>query len=88
MSHANGDMYEGRWTDDKANGKGVFVDSANARYEGDWLDDMQHGNGEEQWDNGAARYTGKFFKGKKNGIGRFDWDDGSHYSGGFNDGQF
>ena len=58
MTHANGDMYEGIWRDDKANGKGVFVDANNAMYTGEWVDDTQHGYGEEQWDNGAARYKG------------------------------
>lgn len=32
MTHANGDVYEGEWKDDKANGFGVFVDTHNARY--------------------------------------------------------
>ena len=43
MTHANGDVYEGNWVDDQANGFGVFVDANNARYEGEWLNDMQHG---------------------------------------------
>ena len=43
MTHANGDLYEGTWKDDKANGHGVFIDAANARYEGEWVEDMQHG---------------------------------------------
>ena len=58
MTHANGDMYEGQWRDDKAHGNGVFVDANNAMYTGEWVDDTQHGYGEEQWDNGAARYKG------------------------------
>ena len=58
MTHANGDIYEGQWRDDKANGNGVFVDANNAMYTGEWVDDTQHGYGEEQWDNGAARYKG------------------------------
>ena len=46
MTHANGDIYEGYWREDKANGMGVFIENANgARYEGEWLDDLQHGNG-------------------------------------------
>ena len=40
MTHANGDVYEGMWRDDKANGQGVFVDTNNARYQGEWLDDQ------------------------------------------------
>ena len=40
MVHANGDVYEGEWSEDKAHGKGVFIDFRNARYEGDWENDM------------------------------------------------
>ena len=43
MTHANGDVYEGEWLEDKANGYGVFIDSQNARYEGMWKDDLQNG---------------------------------------------
>ena len=39
MTHANGDVYEGNWVNDKANGFGVFIDTNNAVYEGEWLDD-------------------------------------------------
>ena len=40
MTHANGDIYEGSWKEDKAHGFGIFVDSSNAKYEGFWLDDL------------------------------------------------
>jgi hypothetical protein len=58
MTHANSDVYEGFWKDDKANGYGVFMDTNGAMYEGEWLDDMQHGHGTETWDKGSAKYTG------------------------------
>lgn len=40
MTHANGDIYEGEWKNDKANGYGVFIDCNNSRYEGSWLEDF------------------------------------------------
>ena len=43
MTHANGDIYDGFWIDDKANGFGIFIDLNNAKYEGYWKDDQQHG---------------------------------------------
>ena len=86
MTHANGDIYEGDWKDDKAFGFGIFLDTHRARYEGEWVEDMQHGQGTETWDNGAAKYTGQFFKGKKHGKGKFEWEDGSYYDGNFVDG--
>lgn len=39
MTHANGDVYEGNWIDDKANGYGIFIDTNFAKYEGNWVDD-------------------------------------------------
>jgi hypothetical protein len=50
MTHANGDVYEGFWKNDKACGVGVFADTSGAMYRGEWLDDIQHGYGEESWD--------------------------------------
>ena len=39
LIHPTGDMYEGEWQLDKANGRGVFTNFEGYRYEGDWLDD-------------------------------------------------
>lgn len=39
MTHANGDIYQGEWKDDKANGVGTFVDTNGARYVGQWSND-------------------------------------------------
>jgi hypothetical protein len=32
--HIDGDVYEGQWANDKANGMGVYVHVNGARYEG------------------------------------------------------
>lgn len=34
MTHSNGDVYEGDWKNDKANGYGIFIDTNSAKYEG------------------------------------------------------
>ncbi len=47
--HVDGDVYEGDWSNDMANGKGVYMHSGGARYEGEWKDDLQNGNGVETW---------------------------------------
>lgn len=88
MTHANGDVYEGEWVDDKAHGFGTFVDTEGAKYTGEWVNDMQHGYGEESWNKGTTKYIGQFYKGKKNGKGRFEWEDTSFYEGDFVDGMF
>ena len=38
--HVDGDVFEGEWLDDKANGYGVYVHQNGARYEGEWKDDL------------------------------------------------
>lgn len=45
LIHANGEVYEGEWLNDKANGYGIHTHLDGATYNGDWLDDLQHGKG-------------------------------------------
>lgn len=37
--HADGDVYEGEWVNDKAHGKGTYSHANGAYYNGDWVDD-------------------------------------------------
>ena len=53
MIHADGDIYEGEWKDDKANGYGIYIHVNGAKYEGEWLNDKQHGQGVENWPDNA-----------------------------------
>ncbi len=39
LIHADGDVYIGRWSKDKANGIGIYLHIDNAKYEGEWIDD-------------------------------------------------
>jgi hypothetical protein len=39
LYHADKDVYEGEWLDDKANGRGVYIHANGAKYNGDWKDD-------------------------------------------------
>jgi len=39
LIHADGDMYEGEWQDDKAHGNGTYVHADGAKYVGQWIDD-------------------------------------------------
>jgi len=46
MTHANGDVYEGQWLDDRANGFGIFIDvNSEAKYEGYWMDEYSEAVG-------------------------------------------
>ena len=39
MYYENGDIYEGEWIDDKANGKGIYIHAQGGKYEGEWRED-------------------------------------------------
>jgi len=39
LIHADGDVYEGEWKDDKAHRKGVYTHMDGAKYDGDWHED-------------------------------------------------
>ena len=38
--HADGDVFEGEFKDDKSNGFGVYTCADGTRYEGMWIDDI------------------------------------------------
>jgi hypothetical protein len=38
--HIDGDVYEGNWVNDKANGFGLYIHVNGARYEGQWRHDL------------------------------------------------
>ena len=54
LIHADGDVYDGYWKDDKAHGRGIYSHLDGARYEGSWCEDKQHGEGLETWPDGAS----------------------------------
>jgi hypothetical protein len=39
LIHADGDVYEGEWFNDKAHGQGIYSHANGAYYKGDWVDD-------------------------------------------------
>jgi len=39
LIHADGDIYEGDWLDDKAHGFGAYIHTNGARYIGYWKED-------------------------------------------------
>ena len=84
--HADGDIYEGEWLDDKANGEGKYIRKG-LIYEGQWKNDRQNGHGIEKLDDGSY-YEGDFVNGKKEGKGKYVWADGSSYIGEFKDNAF
>ena len=47
LIHADGDIYDGSWKNDKATSYGTYTHFNGAKYVGEWLDDKQHGKGLE-----------------------------------------
>lgn len=45
MYYANGDIYEGEWSNDKRHGNGMLRLANDNRYEGEWKNDMKNGHG-------------------------------------------
>ena len=86
MEHVDGDVYEGDWVDNKANGKGQFIHNG-IIYNGFWKDDKQNGTGIEKLED-IYTYEGDFVNGKKEGKGKYIWSDGSSYEGDFKDNGF
>lgn len=39
LIHADGDVFEGQWLNDKAHGKGVYIHRDGASYTGEWYED-------------------------------------------------
>lgn len=68
--HANGDVIEGTFFDDKVNGFAKFLQVMGMTYEGDWKDDMPHGKGKKTDEDGST-YEGEFTEGRKHGYGEF-----------------
>lgn len=40
FTHVDGDLYEGQWVNDKANGFGTYKHTNGAQYNGEWKDDL------------------------------------------------
>lgn len=41
LIHADGDVYEGEWADDRANGEGTYKHKGGPCYSGAWVNDRQ-----------------------------------------------
>ena len=43
LIHTDGDVYVGKWRDDKSQSKEEYKHTNCAKYVGDWISDKQHG---------------------------------------------
>lgn len=59
----DGSLYEGYWTNDKANGRGRLIHADGDVYDGQWKDDKAHGIGSYAHTDGA-KYEGEWYEDK------------------------
>jgi len=74
--------YEGEWTKDKKNGKGICYYSDKSSYEGNFVNDLFEGNGKFIWPNNDI-YIGMWKTGRMEGDGEFKHSDGHILRGSF-----
>ncbi len=43
LMEMDGDVYEGNWENDRANGYGTYIHANGSKYLGFWKNDLQHG---------------------------------------------
>ena len=77
------DIYYGEFSNDQANGFGIYRHKNDSLYYGEWKNDLRENYGIEKWrDN--SEYIGEFHLGEKNGVGKYIFNDGSRYEGEWN----
>ena len=74
------DYYYGEFSQDQANGFGIYHHKNESLYYGEWKDDLRENYGIEKWQDNSE-YIGEFHLGEKNGIGKYIFNDGSRYEG-------
>lgn len=75
-------VYEGNFTNNQPNGKGVLVYDNGDKYEGDFLNGQRHGKGVLYFADKQI-YEGDFKNDEKTGKGTYKWLDGKVYEGEF-----
>ena len=84
-SRRNGEVLEGRFTNGKVNGKGIFTTVKGNKYVGDILNNRLHGKGKLATKN--VQYTGDFKNNKMDGKGKIIFNNGHQYEGDFRENQ-
>ena len=54
MYYNNGEKYDGKWKNDKKEGKGIFYYFNGDKYDGEWKDDKKEGKGTFYYKNGKS----------------------------------
>jgi hypothetical protein len=84
MTWDNGNVYEGKWKDDKRNGQGIKRYADGDVYEGQWKNGKKHGQGTFRSAKGDV-YEGEWKNGNKHGQGIYRYPFGAVYEGKWKD---
>ena len=84
-SRRNGEVLEGRFTNGKVNGKGIFITIKGNKSVGDLLNNRLHGKGKLTTRN--VQYSGDFKYNKMDGNGKIIFNNGHQYEGEFRENQ-
>ncbi|RQX67607.1 MORN repeat-containing protein [Toxoplasma gondii CAST] len=82
LVYANGDVYEGEFSNSVRHGQGIYSGADGLRYEGDWQRDRRHGCGVLTHDKVNFVYVGQWEDDKKSGDGHL-YSSTERYWGGF-----
>jgi hypothetical protein len=86
LKYPNGDTYNGEWSDNKRNGRGVFIFANGNKYDGEWRDDKKHGRGICTLANGN-KYDGEWKDDNAHGQGIFTYFNGDEHQGEYKNGK-
>ncbi len=80
-SRRNGEVLEGRFTNGKVNGKGIFTTAKGNKYVGDIVNNRLHGKG--KLTTKKMQYAGDFKNNQMDGLGKIIFNNGHQYEGEF-----
>ena len=80
-SRRNGEVLEGRFTNGKVNGKGIFTTAKGNKYVGDMVNNRLHGKG--KLTTKKMQYAGDFKNNQMDGLGKIIFNNGHQYEGEF-----
>jgi len=81
----NGEVLEGRFTNGRVNGKGIFITAKGNKYIGDFYNNRLHGKG--KLTTKSLQYAGQFKNNKMDGMGKIIFNNGHQYEGEFRENQ-
>lgn len=87
MQSGYGERYDGEWSQDQFDGRGVFTFANGAEYDGQWRAGQYHGQGRLTWPDKSS-YDGDWVEGKMHGCGVYTDGNGQIWKGIFHNDTF